>query len=350
MITITNNNVYFSEFSISTLSSLDSVDIVPMDNIINFLSEEVEFGESLIFKKLFDIVAYNSEIFNEIFYSSLGGYTLGPFLQEIENNPTEEYESDYLEIYWHCDKYDDELTFEPSLHGISSKNNERYAMDFVSLNNLKNYNIRINRKVELFDYNKFKEDDKEHMRTILGEKSLTLFELFDSLLYEISFFGGPQDKKEKFKELEGSLEDIDHNLDEIKEDYENVTIEDMFEKLDNNNIYLVKYKELREVIEEDRMTNDKNLDKLKKCLLEKLKIYDIIENTNSLDNKQLRQFYKKLTDIEYDMQVLYGEDEDINFHNFWETPKCTCPKIDNLETQGSGKPIFDNKCPIHGKK
>jgi len=63
----------------------------------------------------------------------------------------------------------------------------------------------------------------------------------------------------------------------------------------------------------------------------------------------LKQYYKKLTDIEYNMQLLYGEKEDITLHRFWETPKCTCPKIDNLEIYPSNKPIFNDKCPIHGK-
>ena len=349
MIAITNKSIYYNEFPVSSLTSLEDAEIINATDIVNFLSEYVELGESVTFKRLFEIASCNIDKFNEIFYSTLGGYSLEPYLQEIENNPTEKYESDYLEIYWHCDRYDDELTLEPSLHGISSKTNERYAMDFVSLNNLKNYNVKINRKIELFDYNKFKDKDKEHMRIFLGEKSPTVFEIYDSIFYEISFFGGPQDKKEKFKELEGSMIDIDHNMSEIKEESDNVTIEDLIEKFDEDNIYLVKYKNFIETVEEDRISNDKNLEKLKNCLLEKLKIYDIIESSESLNNKQLKQYYKKLTNIEYDMQVLYGEDEDINFHNFWETPKCTCPKIDNLEMQGSGKPIFDNKCPIHGK-
>lgn len=348
MITITNKNIYFNEFSISDLSSLDKVDIITDDNIINFLSEEIELGESVTFKRLFDIVSNNLEEFNEIFFSSLGGHPLEPYLQEIENDQTEKYESDYLEIYWHCDKYDNELTMEPSLHGICSKTEERYAMDFVSLNNLKNYNIRINRKVELFDYNKFKEKDKENnddLRLYIGDKSITLFELYDCIFNEISFFGGPQDKTEKFHELEESIVEVENNLEELEESSKLITLEDMIENFDKDNIYLVKYKELRDNIEEERISNKKNLDKLKNCLLEKLKIYDIIENSD--DN--LHQYYKKLTDIEYNMQVLYGEKEDISDHRFWETPKCTCPKIDNLELYPSNDYIFDEKCPIHKK-
>ena len=44
MITITNKNIYYSEFSISTLSSFDKVEKIHMTDIINFLSDDVELG------------------------------------------------------------------------------------------------------------------------------------------------------------------------------------------------------------------------------------------------------------------------------------------------------------------
>ena len=87
MITITNKNIYISDQSISDLSSLDEVDIVDACDITNFLSDDVELGESVTFKRLFDIVSPNVDKFNNIFYSALGGHPLEPFLQEIENNP-----------------------------------------------------------------------------------------------------------------------------------------------------------------------------------------------------------------------------------------------------------------------
>jgi hypothetical protein len=336
MITITNKNIYYSDYSISTLSSLKKVDIVDPSDIINFLSENVELSESVTFKRIFDIISYNVDLFNKVFYSSLGGYPLAPYLQEIENNSTQSFDSDYLEIYWHCDKYEDELNIDPSLHGISKL--DVYAMDFASLNNLKDYNVKLNTKIEIFDYTNYKETKEEDkLKVFLGEKSFTVFDLYNAIFYEISYFGGPQQKKEKLNELEESMEDMEKS-DEF------TTLENMIEKFESKDKYLVKYKNLRTRVEKKRVSNKQNLPKLKNCLLEKLKIYDILENSESFDNA-----YKKLTDIEYNMQLLYGEPENILFHRFWETPKCTCPKIDNLENYPSKNPIFDEKCPIHKK-
>ena len=343
MITITNNNIYRSDFSISELPSLDNTDIIDAQDVIKYLSDDVELGESLTFKRLFDIVADNVEKFNEIFHSSLGGYPLGPYLQEIENNPTELFNSEYLELYWGCDQYEDELSIYPSLHGISTKEDISYAMDFVSLNNIKFYNIKLNKKVELFTYNV---ETKESSTQLLGNKNFTLFDLYHGIFNEISFHGGPQDKKERLSELEESINEAEEEM-KMKEAEDDglMSFEEMLKKHDSQDKYLVKYKELRYRVDKDRISNKKNLNKLKKCLLEKLKIYDIIENSD--DN--LAQYYKKLTDVEYNMQLLYGEEEDIIYHSFWSTPKCTCPKIDNLEIYPSNKPIFHKNCPIHKK-
>lgn len=351
MITITNKNIYRSEFSISTLSSLNKVKVLPIDEIVNYLSDNVELGESVTFKRLFEIVSSNLRKFNEIFYSSLGGYALEPYLQEIENNVTETIESDYLELHWFCDKYDNELNICPSLHGISIKEDQVYALDFTSLNNLKNCIVKINETVEIYDYTKIKEkgeetiDNKEFLIT-LGDKAFTLFELFNGIFYEISFHGGPQDKQERLRELEESIDEVKDNLEESDSE-KFITFEDMIEKFDAKDKYLVKYNELRDRVEKKRVSNKKNLPKLKSCLLEKLKIYDILEKSETDDN--LDQYYKSLTDMEYNMQILYGEEEDISCHRFWETPKCTCPKIDNLEIYPSTNPIFDKDCPIHKK-
>jgi len=341
MITITNKNIYYGDFSISTLSTLDGVEIIDPSEIINFLTEDVELGESLKFKRLFDIISYNIGKFNEIFFSALGGYSLEPYLQEIENNPTEKFQSDYLEIFWACDKYEDELNIYPSLHGVSIKENEYYAMDFVSLNNLKDYNLKLNREVEFFDYVPFEKIDENIKKITLGNKTFTLFDLYNAIFHEITFHGGPQDKKERFEELEESIKNCQN------EDLSGstITFEDMIKKFDSEDKFLVKYKEQRDRVQESRIKDINNLPKLKICLEEKLKIYDTIENSN--DN--LNQYYKKLTDVEYNMQMLYGEKEDISYHIFWETPKCTCPKIDNLEIYPSENPIFDNNCPIHNK-
>ena len=345
MITITNNKIYYSEFIFTSLSSLDNVDTINNNEISNFLSDYVDLGESVTFKRLFDIVSGNVSEFNKIFYSSLGGYKLDPFLQEIENNQTEITKIENIELYWNSDKFDNEISISPSIKGISF-DDKYYSLDFIGLNNLKNCKIKINKDIDVLDYNKLENKSKKYSM-YLGEKYFTVFDLFNAIFNAISFHGGPSDKQEIFKEIEKSiLESNDKISDEIEDEELRTVFEDFVNQIDNNNEYLVTYNGFSEEVNVERINIPENLEKLKNCLLEKLKIYDKI----SKSNKSLKSKYKQLTNIEFIMQMLYGESEDIKFHKFWETPRCICPKIDNIEIYPSIKPIFDDKCPIHGKK
>ena len=342
MLTITNNNIYFSDVLFSDLESVDDAEKIHPKSIINFLSDTVELSETLTIKRLFDIAALNVGAFNEIFYTSLGGYPIEPYLQEIENNQTDTTELDYLEVYWLCDRYDNELNICSSLHGVSYNDTDTYALDFVSLNNIKNQIIKLNKSVFIQEYNEVI-NNIDIVDDSLGDMSFTLFDLYNAIFTEISFHGGPQDKKERFEDIQESILESE---DGINEPTSYLSFEEMIERYESSDIYLVKYDELRDRVDANRMLIDKNLDKLKTCLLEKLKIYDVILKTD----KNLHKYYKKLTDLEYSLQLLYGEKEDLSYHRFWETPKCSCPRIDNIEIYPSKKPIFDTKCPIHGKK
>ena len=346
MITITNNSIYYTQYGFFNSDSIENAKIVNPKNIIKYLSDDVQLGESVIFKRFFDIVSYNVPLFNQIFYKSLGGYSLEPYLQEIENNKTEDCTFDYLELCWRFDNYSDDLEMFTDLQGVSNADGVNYAIDFVSLNNLKNFIVKLNTDFYLSDYTNIlnNEDRKSSNIKYLGKKSFKLFDIFESIFNEISFHGGPQAKKEMFEELQEAIEES--SVDFIEDDSKDyATFEEIMNEYDNNDAYLVKYKEDRSRVDKNRISNNKNLSKLKKCLLEKMKIYDEIKNTD----EDLDKYYKKLTNVEYNMQLLYGEDEDISKHKFWETPKCTCPKIDNIEIFPSKNPIFSSECPIHKK-
>ena len=332
MITITKNKIYTSEVAIYELNDINDAVIVNNNDILCFLSDYVDIGESVTLERLFDIIADNVEKFNEVFFYALGGYMLEPYIQEIQNNPTDNVGFEYLEVYWETDIYKDDIDFIPSLHGRSKE--DTYGLDFTSLNNIKNLKVKLNN--DLFLNN----TDINQEKIRLGTKQFTLFDLFYSLFVEISFHGGPQEKEEMFSEINNMIDDIKEN-NNISETF---SVDDMLDKMEKDDIYSFRYRDELYRIDEDRVKNLKNVDKLKNCLLEKLKIYDIILEDKSED---LTFYYKKLTNNEYNMQLLYGEEEDITYHKFWRTPKCTCPKIDNAVIYPSNKPIFDKNCPIH---
>ena len=351
MITITKDNIYRSDFSIIDMRNPKMLEIISDDEIIGYFSEEVELGESVTFERMFEIIIENKEKLNDIYNSCLGGYSLLPFINEINDIPTEKSDMDYLEIFWHSDKSDNDITIVSGLHGMGLTASDEgpykkgdsiaYAVDFTPLNNLKYLNLRLNKEVIIMNYDR---TDDENFQIELGNKSFTIFDLFYAILYEISWNGDPSGRENRLSELEESIEVSEKQI-EKGETHTMTDLEDLFEEMEKNDKHLVKFKSYRDRIDEELSSHIDNLEPLKNCLLEKLKLYDKIENSS----KNLTKYYKKLTDNEFNMQLLYGLDEDINYHRFWETPKCSCPKIDNVVNYPNGKYTFDKNCLIHKK-
>lgn len=67
------------------------------------------------------------------------------------------------------------------------------------------------------------------------------------------------------------------------------------------------------------------------------------------NNILLYNLNQEIETIEFKMQEIFGFNKDKNFHRYWnESPRCTCPKLDNIDLYGTEYRIFDTECPIHG--
>lgn len=85
--------------------------------------------------------------------------------------------------------------------------------------------------------------------------------------------------------------------------------------------------------------------KLVKLHRDKSKIYRDVEKD---DSGNLKRYADKLTIVEFKLQKEWGFPLDVNYHRFWETPKCECPKMDNADDYPIRHHINMN-CPLHGK-
>lgn len=63
----------------------------------------------------------------------------------------------------------------------------------------------------------------------------------------------------------------------------------------------------------------------------------------------LKEWDRLLTELEYDLQELWGFPMDSKYHKFWERPHCLCPKMDNRDRYPSGYYVINEECPLHGK-
>ena len=72
----------------------------------------------------------------------------------------------------------------------------------------------------------------------------------------------------------------------------------------------------------------------------------LMENVN--DKEDLRYFTKIITQIDFKLQEIWKFKEDSSYHRFWELPKCDCPKMDNMDTYGTGHRYINPNCLLHG--
>lgn len=61
----------------------------------------------------------------------------------------------------------------------------------------------------------------------------------------------------------------------------------------------------------------------------------------------LRIMAAEVVEIFLEQQKLWNFPQDPNFHDWYEMPKCECPKMDNRDLKGTKYRIFSGKCPIH---
>jgi len=89
------------------------------------------------------------------------------------------------------------------------------------------------------------------------------------------------------------------------------------------------------------------LNAIKDCHKQILEIFNKMEEEK--DPEILVSLDKLVTDIEFELQYLWGFPKDPNFHRFWDRQKCLCPKMDNDDRYPTGNYIVAGNCPLHGE-
>lgn len=103
---------------------------------------------------------------------------------------------------------------------------------------------------------------------------------------------------------------------------------------------------LNQRLAERQGVTDKELANLVALHEIKLFIFDKMNETD--DVGRLRAFASIFEDIEFAMQRNWHFSEDKRMHEWYNVPKCTCPKMDNMDARGTSFQITNLSCPIHG--
>jgi hypothetical protein len=196
-----------------------------VDSIIPYLNEllSIEYGFTL--GDFFKIIEDEGEILNLLFSSYTGHYLIIPYLEEIKKDCMTESKEDleHIEISWYChifppdkdDKHGDNdviIDIEIKGWGKIEENDEidldneglynYYDVGLIPLYRIKHLPIVLNTNFEINDM-----DDDAIFK---GQRPFSVFDVFSSVLSEISFAGSPEERdnllKETIKEIDNYIE------------------------------------------------------------------------------------------------------------------------------------------------
>jgi len=260
MITITRDNIYRSPISLKqTEAKSKSVEEVNVADVICFLGEEVEFGEDIIFKNLFDVIIFHKDFFNILYANELKGTLIEDFIDEYESdlriiNNNVDYK---LRFSWIADTYDhgtsvelfDYVSFDAfgKLNKKEDKQDYGISVALSSLCEIKHDAVFIDNTYEIKDYSTMENEIDSIFKA--NVKPITLYDVFGSILVEISKFGTPEDREAVVGEAFGPAsrkddeEIIREHYDEreaVKNDILNMISED-YDKDNNKSFWDVLY-------------------------------------------------------------------------------------------------------------
>ena len=229
MITLTADKVYYSPFTLKKIKH-DSEAVTEFDrhDLIYMLSEEVELGDDVTFKNLFDIIIFHKEFFNILYSKEMRGLLIDDFINDYESDfdLSIDNEGFDLMIAWNCDTFqcDNEVEYIDfvSFQGFGKLNAQDdlddypIGMAFTPLSEIKDKRVFLNNAFELHDDNSIESDIDAVFKATY--RKFTLYDVFGSILHEIAFYGDPAQReleKKKMQNLEIEFENfIQSSLDE----------------------------------------------------------------------------------------------------------------------------------------
>ncbi len=212
-----------------------------VQSVIPYLDDVVHIDNKITLEDFLAIVEKDEEIMNIIFGSHLGHYLLRPFLDEIKKDCMAESkeEMEYIKCSWFVEPFDyqkiyekykdeesdsflgrlskptgdevNEINIYVDVHGWGRylpqedevyKDGEdppthvSYGIEFTPLYRLKHLPIKLNKEFVI------KTDfGVDGPILVQGEKEFSVFEVFGSILSEITFAGLPEDRDDQWKNV-----------------------------------------------------------------------------------------------------------------------------------------------------
>jgi hypothetical protein len=213
-------------------------------SIKHYLNCILHLEEGITFETFFNIILKDKDFLNEVFKDTMGGFDLNQFTKEwkknIKNKDIENIQ--YLEVYRDI-KLNDitgviTLDITNVFEGITKMDNsikESVPLDFIAINVLKKLPLKLNDEFIIPGH------IIENVNLITSTKGMTLFEVIETILYDITFYGDPS-SRDKIKEDVMSVNNKDNMIQLLTIDMEDLVSDERYEEAIELLSLIKKYK------------------------------------------------------------------------------------------------------------
>lgn len=194
--------------------------------LLSYLNHYVDIEYGCTFEVFFNKILDNEKLLNIIFKDHMGGYELGEFINEWKSNtnisPIKDIEVkiDFLlvsrfEIDISYDNIDNNsISFGAYGEIIKGKTKDRgpITISMAPINQLKPYVIKLDPSVDVVDR------ENGYKPILKFYRYYTLYDIVSAILYEITYWGNPNERDQMYNELINEDVDFLEAWDEFNDD------------------------------------------------------------------------------------------------------------------------------------
>jgi Putative addiction module component len=215
MLLIQKKKLVYCEVNIEPIPKKLAKDITNKRGLVNCLNERVRIAPKVLFVDLFNHLLREEEWLNILFYSYLRGHKLSDYLEDMNkkvlNGNKDEEALLYVQCTWHAEHDDSskEIDIYPNFSGVAKPINNKdkgiIAIGLTSLSAYKNLPLLLKEPFEILFYDK---KQKKMKCAYQSKRSFRVYDLLDSIIEEISFYGLPTRRDEFCQELDRRMEEV----------------------------------------------------------------------------------------------------------------------------------------------
>lgn len=198
------NTIFFSKDGKLYLIDKATGEKTEVYSIKHYLDCPVKIEDGTKFKQFFQHIINEVSFIDIVYKETTGDTDLSSFVDEWNKGEITDYLSDIYQlrlrktlqnIPYNGDKnfIDVRIDFE----GVGKDRSNIFSLEFMSLNDLKNYEIFLDEKIHIV--NEITDNEGE-LIIKKGNCVCTLFEIIGTILYEVTFYGDPA-RREKSKQM-----------------------------------------------------------------------------------------------------------------------------------------------------